>query len=335
MTCTIAVSLEPLVAEPPRRLREREVDLHLGAAVAEAARAFAHRRRDLARRAAARRAASASRSRSRPARRSRFAVRVRTPTARPLCTSTRSTSTPVSHVPPWSRISRTSASASLAPPPRGIGIPPSCTATAITCVMNPDAAASGPRPVCSTHGASSPCARSDANVCSSQSRLVCSSSPVNAAKPLRPSRRTAFAPNARPAGDHSSVPSTPNARSAFGKKRSSTPGHSGPSSLRVPVGVCAAGTRPRRPGTRSPSAARCSGTRARAPPARRRARACAAPPTQSGCHALKTSCRKPGSVISAVRIAPPSQSLRSSTQTRQPPRASSAAQASELTRCRR
>ena len=65
-------------------------------------------------------------------------------------------------------------------------MPPSCTATAITCVMKPEVAASGPRPVCSTHGASSPCARSDANVCSSQSRLVCSSSPANAAKPLAP-----------------------------------------------------------------------------------------------------------------------------------------------------
>ena len=46
--------------------------------------------------------------------------------------------------------------------------------------------------------------------------------------------------------------------------------------------------------------------------------ACAAPPTQSGCQALKTSWWKPGSVISAVWIAPPSQSLRSSTHTRQP-----------------
>ena len=33
------------------------------------------------------------------------------------------------------RISRSSASTSFAPPPRGIGMPPSCTATAITCVM--------------------------------------------------------------------------------------------------------------------------------------------------------------------------------------------------------
>ncbi len=58
--------------------------------------------------------------------------------------------------------------------------------------------------------------------------------------------------------------------------------------------------------------------------------ACAAPPTQSGCQAEKTSWRNPGTVISALRIAPPSQSFCSSTQTLQPARASSAAQASEL-----
>src|SRR3989442_4734331 len=58
--------------------------------------------------------------------------------------------------------------------------------------------------------------------------------------------------------------------------------------------------------------------------------ACAAPPTQSGCQALKTSWRKPGSVSSPVRTAPPGSPSRSSTRTLQPPRASSAAQASEL-----
>ena len=58
--------------------------------------------------------------------------------------------------------------------------------------------------------------------------------------------------------------------------------------------------------------------------------ACVAPPTQSGCQALKTSWWKPGSVSSAVLIAPPSSPSRSSTQTWKPPRASSAAQASEL-----
>ena len=55
---TIAVSPEPLVAVPPRRLREREVDLHLGAAVAEAPRLL-RRLASARRRAAARRAGSA------------------------------------------------------------------------------------------------------------------------------------------------------------------------------------------------------------------------------------------------------------------------------------
>ena len=80
-----------------------------------------------------------------------------------------------------------------------------------------------------------------------------------------------------------------------------------------------AGTQPRRPGRASPSGGRCSGTRPRGARGRRASCACAAPPTHNGCHALKTSCLNPGSVISAVLIAPPSQSFRSSTQTRQPP----------------
>src|SRR5512146_1209878 len=58
--------------------------------------------------------------------------------------------------------------------------------------------------------------------------------------------------------------------------------------------------------------------------------ACAGPPTHRGCQALKTSCWKPGSVSSAVLIAPPSSASRSSTQTFQPARASRAAHASEL-----
>ena len=196
--------------------------------------------------------------------------------------------------------------------------------------MNPDAAASGPRPVCSTHGARSPCARSDANVDSSQSRLVCSRSPVNAARPPRPRRRSALDPNARPAPDHSSVPSTPNARSAFGKNRSSTPGHSAPSSLALPG---ASRSRNAAPPSGNAVAVGRSVLRYSSPRAARSSpsSACAAPPTQSGCHALKTSWWKPGSVISAVWIAPPSQSLRSSTQTRHPSRASSAPHASELT----
>src|SRR3954451_4110061 len=253
----------------------------------------------------------------------------RTPTARPERTSTRSTSRSVSQTPPWSRISCTSASASFAPPPRGAGIPPSCTATAITCVMKPDVAWSGPSPVWSTHGASTPCARSEAKVVSSQSRLDCRASPRKASAPARPSRRTAFAASASPAGDQSSVPRTPKARSAFGKKCSSTPGHSGPSSS-----AFSSGERRRKAAPPSGKAVadgssvfRYSSPRAASSSP---SSACAAPPTQSGCHALKTSCRNPASVNSSVLIAPPNQSLRSSTQTRQSARASSAAHASEL-----
>src|SRR6476619_1467201 len=44
----------------------------------------------------------------------------------------------------------------------------------------------------------------------------------------------------------------------------------------------------------------------------------------------KRSCRKPGTVISSVRMQPPATALRSSTQTRLPLRVSMAAQTSEL-----
>src|SRR5215210_185222 len=254
---------------------------------------------------------------------------VRTPVARPSCTTTRSTSRPVSHEPPLSSISRTSASTRRAPPPRGIGMPPSCTATAITCVMKPEPAASGPRPVCSTQGASTPCARSEANVCVSQSRLEPSTFPANSTAPFRPSRRYARSPSLRPSRDQSSVPSTPNARSALGRKPSTTPAHSGPSSETF-------ASVERSTKVASPSgvsvAVGCSVLRYSRPRAARSSpsSACAAPPTQSGCQALKTSCRYPGSVSSAVRMQPPSSSSRSSTRTFQPARASSAAQASEL-----
>src|SRR4051794_35704637 len=227
-------------------------------------------------------------------------------------------------------MSCTSASASFAPPPRGIGMPPSCTATAITCVMKPEVAASGPRPVWSTQGARRPCARSEAKVVCSQSRLDCSRSPVNSAAPPRPSRRKAFAAKARPDEDQSSVPRTPNARSAFGKKRSRTPGHSGPISSALPSAFRSRNDAPpsgNAVAVGSPVFRYSSPRAARSSPSC----ACAPPPTQSGCHALKTSWTKPGSVISAVRIAPPNQSFRSSTQTRQPPFARSAAHASELT----
>ena len=65
------------------------------------------------------------------------------------------------------------------PPPLGTGMPPSWIAQPITCVMKPATACSGPRPVCSTHGASNPRAASDANVASSQSRALVSVAPLN------------------------------------------------------------------------------------------------------------------------------------------------------------
>ena len=160
--------------------------------------------------------------------------------------------------------------------------------------MKPDAAASGPSPVCRTHGARRPCARSEANVAVSQSRLVWSSSAAKAAKPARPSLRSAFAPRASPAGDHSSVPSTPNARSAFGPNRSRTSGHSGPSSRAFPSALRSRNAAP--PSGKAvavgSSVFRYSRPRAASSSP---SSACAAPPTQSGCQALSTSCRKPGS----------------------------------------
>ena len=98
----------------------------------------------------------------------------------------------------------------------------------------------------------------------------------------------------------------------------------------VRVGACGAGTTPRRRGTRSPSAARCSGTRGRARRARRRAARAPRRRPRADARPRSTSWWKPGSVISAVRMQPPSQSLRSSTTTCQPARASSAPHASEL-----
>jgi hypothetical protein len=56
----------------------------------------------------------------------------------------------------------------------------------------------------------------------------------------------------------------------------------------------------------------------------------AAEPAKRGCQEEKTSWTNPGSVISAVRMAPPSSSLRSSTSTRLPALARRAAPTSEL-----
>jgi hypothetical protein len=52
--------------------------------------------------------------------------------------------------------------------------------------MNPDEAASGPTPVCSTHGASSPCARGEANVSVTQSRELDQTAATEAAVGLHP-----------------------------------------------------------------------------------------------------------------------------------------------------
>ena len=68
----------------------------------------------------------------------------------------------------------------------GTGIPPSWSAQAITCVMKPDTAWSGPSPVCNTHGASRPRVRSSSNVSVSQSRADSSVCPANSTRPRRP-----------------------------------------------------------------------------------------------------------------------------------------------------
>ena len=165
----------------------------------------------------------------------------------------------------------------------------------------------------------------DANVVSSQSRAETSSRPANSTRPSRPSLRHRLPARARRrAATTAPCRGSPNARSAFGKNSSSSACQPrrrrvmASSSAALRLGGAQAGTRSRRPGT---SVAVGSSVFRYSRPCRARSSpscACAAPPTQSGCHALKTSCWKPGSVISAVLIAPPNQSLRSSTQTFQP-----------------
>ncbi len=131
---------EPLVAAPARPLVQREVDLHLAAPVAEATRGIAHARRRVAlreqgpvelRRASRTRAPRVTRGSSRRR-------RAGLPVARPSETRIRSTSASVRSSPPASRTIAASPSTSLTPPPLGTGIPPSWSAQAITCVMNPD-----------------------------------------------------------------------------------------------------------------------------------------------------------------------------------------------------
>ena len=103
---TIAVSFEPVVAQPARRLRQRKVDLHLRTPVAEPACALDNCRRDIGfveqpliqlsgRDVCDHCALRADRLAGRSA---------YTEVASRLCTITRSTSTQVSQVPPWSLI---------------------------------------------------------------------------------------------------------------------------------------------------------------------------------------------------------------------------------------
>ena len=177
----------------------------------------------------------------------------------------------------------------------------------------------------------------DANVVVSQSRLLWTTSAPNSVRRRRPRRRYAFAPRPRPAGDQSSVPSTPKTSSACAPRLAIVSLQDAPSPARMTLElrcVCIGVRREERAlavrKQRCRSDARCSGTRARARQAPSPSSACAGPPTQSGCQALKTSWWKPGSVSSAVRTAPPSSASRSRTATRQPARARNAAQASEL-----
>ena len=160
---------------------------------------------------------------------------------------------------------------------------------------------------------------------SSQSRLETSMLPANSAKPARaragaaPSRRGR---RRRPTRAPSRAGRTTGRRSgrtprAPPSRRRRRPLRAARAPRRSPP-RCAAGTP--RLAVRVGDAVGSSVFRYSSPCAARSSpsSACAAPPTHSGCQAEKTSWWKPGSVISAVLIAPPSQSFRSSTQTLQP-----------------
>ena len=101
----------------------------------------------------------------------------------------------------------------------------------MTCVMNPETAFSGPRPVCSTQGARRPCACSERKVAVVQSRHDASAAPAKSRRPRRPSRRSIRWPSPSPPGDQSSVPSTPNERSALAMNASNCCCHAAPSPL--------------------------------------------------------------------------------------------------------
>src|SRR5262249_10162290 len=139
-----------------------------------------------------------------------------------------------------------------------------------------------------------------------------------------------------PARDQSSVPRMPNARSAFVMNSAIIRRHTSPSPLACRSSSTAFASVLVARNAASPSgnsvAVGCSVFRYSSPRCSSSplSSAWAAPPTQSGCHPLNTSWRNPSSVSSAVLTAPPSSSSASSTHTRLPPRARSAAAASEL-----
>ena len=97
--------------------------------------------------------------------------------------------------------------------------------------MNPDDAASGPSPVWSTHGAKRPWTRSSSNVSAVQSRQLVNVFPANSTRPRRPKRLSAFQPSFAPSRDQSSVPSSPNEMSAFGRNSATVRSQPGPSAL--------------------------------------------------------------------------------------------------------
>ena len=179
-----------------------------------------------------------------------------------------------------------------------------------------------------------------ANVFVSQSRLLCERrSPPNSDQHLcvrvagRPST-----PSFRPARDQSSVPSTPNDELRLGGDGGDrlAPRLAVTRSVPVELGgvsVCRGGQERRSRRRERASPVGCSVFRYSSPRSARSSpsSACAAPPTQSGCQALKTSCRNPGSVSSAVRMRRRARPRARARARVQPPRASRAAQASELT----
>ena len=157
------------------------------------------------------------------------------------------------------------------------------------------------------------------------------------AVPRRPKRRRACRPSPRPAGDQSSVPRTPNERSAFAMKALNIDSHAGPSAAacRASSATLLSSDVVRNAAEPSGYAAPVGSSVFRYSSPRRSSSgfssAYAGEPVKSGCQDASTSCVKPGTVRSVdVRIHPPSSASRSRTQTLQPAFESSAAPASAL-----